>query len=356
MEILVTGGAGFIGSSLCSRLVSEGHCVTAIDNLNSYYDPRLKLERLAENGIFPSGEWPLTETTPLSGTYRAPVVVPDFPYGLEIKSQRTTGFRFIRMDITDLESLSSLFQNGNFECVVNLAAQAGVRHSIDNPFEYCNTNVSGFLNVLECCRRHATPHLVYASSSSIYGNNGKVPFSESEVNEVPESLYAATKRCDELLASTYSRLYDMSVTGLRFFTVYGPWGRPDMAPMLFSESILAGEPIKVFNNGDLARDFTYIDDIVEGIVRVACGKPRIGHRVYNIGRGQAENLLEFITLLERALGRESKKIMMPMQKGEVRITWADTTALQRDYGYSPSVSLSDGIVKFAEWVKGRHSV
>lgn len=311
MKILVTGAAGFIGFHLAGRLLSRGDEVVGVDNLNDYYPVALKEARLSR-------------------------LLPE------------KGFRFVKMDISDRTALPALFETEKFDAVVNLAAQAGVRYSIENPWAYVESNLVGFMNVLECCRHYPVKHLVYASSSSVYGDNGKVPFSEDDKVDNPVSLYAATKKSNELLASCYNHLYGIPATGLRFFTVYGPWGRPDMSPMLFASAILAGRPIKVFNNGKMMRDFTYIDDIVEGVVRVL-DNPSGAHRVYNIGCGSPAKLMDFISLIETSLGRTAEKIMMPMQAGDVTRTYADTTALERDFGYRPHIALPDGIAKFVEW-------
>lgn len=311
MKILLTGAAGFIGFHLAGRLLSRGDEVVGVDNLNDYYPVVLKEARLSR-----------------------------------LTSEK--GFRFVKMDISDREALPALFEAEKFDAVVNLAAQAGVRYSIENPWAYVESNLLGFMNVLECCRHYPVKNLVYASSSSVYGDNGKVPFSEDDKVDSPVSLYAATKKSNELLASCYNHLYNIPATGLRFFTVYGPWGRPDMSPMLFASAILEGRPIKVFNNGKMMRDFTYIDDIVEGVVRVL-DHPSGEHRVYNIGCGSPAKLLDFISLIETSIGRTAEKIMMPMQAGDVTRTYADTTKLERDFGYRPQVSLPEGIAKFVEW-------
>ena len=312
MKILITGAAGFIGFSLTRRLLERGDSVVGIDNLNDYYPVALKRARLAEI---------------------------DSP-----------AFRFIEMDIADRKALPELFSAEHFDCVVNLAAQAGVRYSIENPWAYVDSNLVGFANILECCRHYPVGHLVYASSSSVYGGNEKVPFSEDDKVDNPVSLYAATKKSNELMASCYSKLYGIKATGLRFFTVYGPWGRPDMSPMLFAKAISAGQPIKVFNNGDMMRDFTYIDDIVEGVVRVMEHAPA-SHEVYNIGCSNPVKLMDFISEIEDALGRKAEKLMLPMQPGDVYQTYADTSKLERDFGYRPGVSLHEGIGKFIEWYR-----
>ncbi len=313
MKILVTGAAGFIGFHLTQRLLGRGDSVVGVDNLNDYYPVALKRARLAEIGDRPR-------------------------------------FRFVEADIADRRALPELFAEEKFDAVVNLAAQAGVRYSIENPWAYVESNLVGFVNVLECCRRHPVKHLVYASSSSVYGGNEKTPFSEEDKVDSPVSLYAATKKSDELLASCYCSLYGIRATGLRFFTVYGPWGRPDMSPMLFASAISARRPIKVFNNGDMMRDFTYIDDIVEGVVRVLDRAPE-RHEVYNIGCGRPVKLTDFIGEMENAVGCPAEKIMLPMQPGDVYRTYADTSKLERDFDYKPGVTLHEGIAKFIEWYK-----
>lgn len=333
MKILVTGAAGFIGSSLMRELAMRGDEVVGIDNLNDYYDPRLKVARLAECGI--------TATA-------------DVAFGTVLPSSLWPRCRFVRMDIADHEAMSSLFTGTAFEVVVNLAAQAGVRYSIDNPYAYQHSNVDGFLCLLEQCRHHGVRHLVFASSSSVYGDCVNIPFSETEQVDKPVSLYAATKKADELMAYTYAHLYGLRVTGLRYFTVYGPWGRPDMAPMLFARSIVTGTEIKVFNGGHMGRDFTFIDDIVEGTLHVVdspnpFGPDETPYRIYNIGCGHPVELMTFIGELEAAFGREATKRFMPMQPGDVVLTYADTKRLREEMGYAPSVQLHDGIRRFADW-------
>ena len=310
MKVLVTGAAGFVGFHLVQRLLARGDEVVGLDNLSDYYSVALKEARLAR---IPAGR-----------------------------------FRFVRMDLADRTALPALFAAERFDAVVNLAAQAGVRYSVENPWAYVDSNVVGFLNVLECCRHCPVQHLVYASSSSVYGGNEKTPFSEEDRVDDPVSLYAATKKSDELMAGCYSRLYGIPATGLRLFTVYGPWGRPDMSPMLFASAILAGKPIKVFNHGDMLRDFTYVDDIVEGMVRVLDRRPA-AHTVYNIGCSNPVRLMDFISELERALGREAEKILLPMQPGDVYQTYADTSKLERELGYKPRVMLREGIDRFVAW-------
>ncbi|MBQ0063438.1 MAG: NAD-dependent epimerase [Prevotella sp.] len=317
MKILVTGAAGFIGMHLSRRLLEREDEVVGLDNLNDYYPTALKHARLKE--------------------------LEDYK-----------GFRFIKGDIADRDMLPKLFEREQFDAVMNLAAQAGVRYSIENPFAYVESNLVGFANILECCRHYPVRHLVYASSSSVYGGNTKTPFSEDDKVDAPVSLYAATKKANELMASCYSKLYGMSTTGLRFFTVYGPWGRPDMAPMLFAKAISNGEPIKVFNNGDMMRDFTYVADIVEGIIRVIDNPPmedgdRRRAEVYNIGCSNPVKLMDFINTIEETLGRKAEKMMLPMQKGDVYQTYADTTKLEQAMGYHPSTTLRDGIREFIAW-------
>ena len=312
MKVLVTGAAGFIGFHLVQRLLERGDEVVGIDNLNDYYPVVLKEARLAE---IDSARW-----------------------------------RFVKMDISDRTALPELFAAERFDAVVNLAAQAGVRYSIENPWAYVDSNLVGFVNILECCRHYPVQHLVYASSSSVYGGNEKTPFSEEDKVDHPVSLYAATKKSDELMASCYCKLYGIRATGLRFFTVYGPWGRPDMSPMLFASAISEGRPIKVFNHGDMMRDFTYIDDIIEGVVRVLDKAPAM-HEVYNIGCSNPVKLMDFISEIEGALGREAEKIFLPMQPGDVYQTYADTTKLEHDLGYKPHVTLHEGIAHFIAWYR-----
>lgn len=331
MKILVTGSAGFIGAATAKALLEEGHTVVGLDNLNSYYDPRLKLARLAEAGLTPEA------------------------HGLVAHSRTYPAYRFVRLDLTDDKAIDALFESERFDAVVHLAAQAGVRYSIENPKAYIESNIVGFMNILEACRHHPVAHLVYASSSSIYGANDRVPFSEGDPTDAPESLYAATKKSDELLAATYARLYALRATGLRFFTVYGPWGRPDMAPFIFMKAISEGKPLRVFNHGHMRRDFTYIDDIVEGILRVLHHAPEgeVPHRVYNIGHGSPVDLLRFIHIIEELTGRKAILHMEPMQKGDVPLTYADTSRLERDCGYRPKVDIVEGLTRFHEWYQLR---
>lgn len=322
MKILVTGTAGFIGFYTVKRLLERGDEVVGVDNINDYYDVNLKYDRLAETGIERKQiDW-----------YKF------------VQSDKYANYRFIRMNLEDRQAVQMLFANESFDKVISLAAQAGVRYSIQNPHAYVSSNVNGFLHLLEGCRHHRISHLVYASSSSVYGLNGKVPFSEHDSIAHPMSLYAATKKSNELMAHTYSSLYGIPTTGLRFFTVYGPWGRPDMSPFLFTDAILNNRPIKVFNNGDMLRDFTYVDDIVEGVIRVldhtATPNPDWSpitpdpatsiapYRIYNIGNSSPVKLMDFIKAIELACGHEAEKIFLPMQPGDVYQTNADTTLLQ----------------------------
>ena len=345
MKILLTGAAGFIGHHLALRLLADGHEVFGIDNLNDYYDPRLKYGRLAAAGI---DELKIA-------------------YGLVVTSEVWPAYRFARVDLTDYESLDAICAEERFDVICNLAAQAGVRYSIENPHAYGGSNLTGFLNILELSRRHEVSHLVYASSSSVYGMNAKMPFSTADPVDHPVSLYAASKKANELMAHSYSHLYGLPTTGLRFFTVYGPWGRPDMAYFLFTDAIMAGRPIKVFNNGEMKRDFTYINDIVEGVARVIYGggpgSAEVGadssstapYKVYNIGNGAPVDLLQFVEAIESALGRSAKKEYLPMQPGDVPATWADTSKLERDFGYKPSTPVEEGVRRFVEWYRDFYS-
>lgn len=338
MKILVTGAAGFIGSKLMYELAQRGDVVMGVDNINDYYDVRLKYGRLRECGIEYSNA--------------------EIPFGKEIRSSKFENCRFIRLAIDDKASLDELFQRENFDKVVNLAAQAGVRYSITNPYAYLQSNLVGFLNILEACRHFKTKHLIFASSSSVYGLNTKVPYNEMDKVDSPVSLYAASKKSNELMAHSYSKLYNLPVTGLRFFTVYGPWGRPDMSPMLFAKAISKGEPIKVFNNGDMIRDFTYIDDIVEGTIHVVDRTPlasecenNVAYKVYNIGCSHPIKLMDFISEIENAYGEPAKKEFLPMQPGDVYQTNADTSLLAKECGYKPHWSLHEGISLFMRWYK-----
>ncbi|QNK77841.1 NAD-dependent epimerase [Winogradskyella undariae] len=339
MKILVTGAAGFIGFYTSKILASKGHQVVGLDNLNDYYDVNLKYSRLIELGI-----------------NRNEAAV----FNVVCKS-KTQDFSFVRMNLEDREELPRLFKNEKFDIVCNLAAQAGVRYSIENPETYVDSNLVGFLNVLECCRNNKIKHLVYASSSSVYGMNKKIPFSTDDNVDHPISLYAATKKSNELMAHTYSHLFKVPTTGLRFFTVYGPWGRPDMAMFLFTDAIVNDRPIKVFNHGKMERDFTYINDIVEGVVRVIEKSPKERieanqyYKLYNIGNNNSVKLLDFIKEIELNLGKEAVKNMMEMQPGDVERTWADVDELIKDYNYSPNTSIKEGVKSFINWYKGYYN-
>ena len=338
MRVLVTGAAGFIGYHLCQRLLTDGHSVVGLDNCNDYYDVQLKLDRLAQLEAMPQAE----------------------------------RFRFCRLDLADASGLAALFAQENFSHVVNLAAQAGVRYSLENPASYVSSNLVGFANLLECCRHHRVEHLLFASSSSVYGMNTSRPYSTSHNVDHPISLYAATKKSNELMAHTYSHLYGLPCTGLRFFTVYGPWGRPDMALHLFTTAIVRGEPIRVFNAGKMRRDFTYIDDIIEGVVRLlpmpatadpgfdpAAPDPASSSapwRIYNIGNNQTVELGEFIATLEDSLGITAKKQMLPMQPGDVESTWADIAPLTAATGFTPATPLREGIARFVVWYKEYYKI
>jgi UDP-glucuronate 4-epimerase len=332
MKILVTGSAGFIGFYLVEKLTRSGFEVVGIDNINDYYNVNLKFDRLNEAGI----DQNLIQES-----------------GKLISSIKNPKYRFAKIDITDLPKMQELFKQEKFTHVINLAAQAGVRYSIENPHAYIQSNIVGFMNVLECCRHHKIKHLLYASSSSVYGANSKIPFSEEDRVDHPVSLYAATKKSNELMAHTYSHLYNLPTTGLRFFTVYGPWGRPDMAPMLFANAITKGKPIKVFNNGDMERDFTYIDDIVEGITKCVLALPNNTTKavIYNIGNSKPVKLMDFIICMEEQIGIKAKKNFMPMQNGDVKKTWAKTTELEKRVGYKPKVNLEEGVAHFINWFK-----
>lgn len=336
MRVLVTGAAGFIGFHLVNKLLSQGHSVVGLDSIDEYYDINLKYDRLAEVGI------PRTAVA----------------YNEITRSSTYENFLFIQLNLKDQEELNAVFDKHNFDVVVNLAAQAGVRYSLSNPMAYIDSNVLGFINILECCRNHEIKHLIYASSSSVYGMNNDVPFAESANTDHPVSLYAATKKSNELMAYTYSHLYKIPVTGLRFFTVYGPWGRPDMSPVLFANAIKTHQPIKVFNNGNLSRDFTYIDDIINGVYSVFSaplpsadepGKP--AYKIYNIGNNDPVELKKFISVLENAMGEQAIKEMYPMQPGDVYKTFANIDALSKSVDYQPTTSIEDGIEKFVAWYK-----
>ena len=333
-KILVTGAAGFIGYHLCEALIKQGHHVIGLDNINDYYDVNLKYARLHELGIEKESASVFSKISEsmIHGSH----------------------MQFIRLNLEDRNTLSKLFKTYQFDMVCNLAAQAGVRYSIENPEAYIDSNINGFLNVLECCRHHNVKRLVYASSSSVYGNTDKTPFEETANVDQPISLYAATKKSNELMAHTYSHLYNIETIGLRFFTVYGPWGRPEMAMFLFTDAILNNKPINVFNNGNLSRDFTYIDDIVEGVVNtlIKDSKNDSLYKLYNIGNGKPVQLLDFIEFLETELNISAIKKMLPMQAGDVHQTFANTTSLERDYNYKPQITIDKGIQEFVLWYKG----
>jgi len=336
MRILVTGAAGFIGYHLCRTLLDQGHEVVGLDNLNAYYDVNLKYARLRELGI---EQEDLVEGRALAGK---------------------KGFTFYYQDLTDAANLLGLFADRRPEVVVQLAAQAGVRHSIHHPQSFIDSNLTGFFNVLEACRRFPVRHLLYASSSSVYGANAKIPFSETDRTDQPLSLYGATKKAGEVLAHSYAELYGIPMTGLRFFTVYGPWGRPDMAYYKFAAHIVDGRSIDIYNNGDMSRDFTYVDDIIQGITALIDLPPQGVkgqlHRILNIGRSQPVNLMEFVELLEKHLGREARKHYLSMQPGDVPTTWADTGALSALTGYAPSTDLETGIRTFVGWFTRYHGL
>jgi UDP-glucuronate 4-epimerase len=333
MRILVTGCAGFIGMHVAQRLLADGHAVVGLDNLNAYYDPQLKQARL---------ECLVTQPQ----------------------------FEFHRLDLADRPGIEALFRDARIERVVHLAAQAGVRYSLHNPHAYTESNVTGFLNVLEGCRHAGCQHLVFASTSSVYGANRKLPFSVHDNTDHPVSLYAATKKANEVMAHTYSHLFGLPCTGLRFFTVYGPWGRPDMSLYLFTKAILEDRPIDVFNHGDMQRDFTYVDDIVEGVVRVLDRLPQgdatadmrdparstAPFRLYNIGNHSPVKLAQFIEVLESALGKKAQKRLLPMQPGDVYATYADVEDLHRDVGFAPRTPLEEGVRKFVAWYRDYHRI
>jgi UDP-glucuronate 4-epimerase len=329
MKILVTGAAGFIGFHTVMHFAEKGNWVVGIDNINNYYDVELKYARLAENGI----------KKELIKNHQS------------VQSTVSPNYSFIKADIQDKVFIDKLFANEHFDVVCHLAAQAGVRHSIDNPYAYINSNIIGFMNILEACRFYPVKHLVYASSSSVYGLNKKVPYSESDKADSPVSLYAATKKSNELMAHAYSKLYNIPTTGLRFFTVYGPWGRPDMAPYLFMNSIVNQIPINVFNNGNLSRDFTYIDDIIDGLSAIIDQAPtdEIPYKIYNIGGGKPVQLLDFIATIENVTGKTAIKRMVEMQPGDVFQTYADTTALEQELHYKPHISVREGISNLYNW-------
>src|SRR5690606_20139512 len=331
-KILVTGAAGFIGYHLCEKLLTQGYEVIGLDNINDYYDVNLKYARLKELGIS-------REESSEFHNY-----VSSSKYG--------DCFVFVRMNLEDRNELPKLFEKYSFESVVNLGAQAGVRYSIENPMAYVDSNVVGFVNILEACRHHNITKLLYASSSSVYGNSIDVPFSTEQSVDNPISLYAATKKSNELMAYTYSHLFGIQTIGLRFFTVYGPWGRPDMAMFLFTDAILNDRPIQVFNNGDLSRDFTYIDDIIKGIILIVEDQDQQEkYQLFNIGNSKPVRLLDFIEEIEKATGKVAQRVMLPMQPGDVNQTWADVEDLRKKYGYNPDFSVKEGVQHFVKWYK-----
>lgn len=343
MKVLVTGTAGFIGFHLANRLIQDGFEVTGLDSINDYYSVSLKLDRLRSAGI----------------------AADDIQYNTIYKSNTLPGYSFIQLKLEDKENLEALFKSQEFDIVVNLAAQAGVRYSLTNPATYIDSNIVGFANLLECCRHYKIKHFVYASSSSVYGLNETIPFETDQTVDHPISLYAATKKSNELMAHVYSHLYNLPTTGLRFFTVYGPWGRPDMAMYLFTDAIINDKPIQVFNNGEMERDFTYVDDIVDGVVRVInnipTGNPdwdgaapqastsKAPYQLYNIGNSKPVKLTDFIEAVEKKLNKKAEKIMMPMQPGDVHKTYADVSSLTKDTGYHPVTTIETGVGNFIDW-------
>ena len=343
MKILVTGAAGFIGSFTASRLAQRGDDVVGLDNINDYYDVNLKYGRLERDGIARGG----------------------IEMGRRVISAKYPSYQFIKMPIEDREGIGQLFREEKFDRVCHLAAQAGVRYSITHPYAYIRSNIEGFFNILESCRQHGIKRMVYASSSSVYGLNADYPFSIHDNVDHPISLYAATKKSNELMAHTYSHLYGIPTAGLRFFTVYGPWGRPDMALFIFTKSIIEGKPIDVFNHGEMKRDFTYVDDIVTGILKVLDSPTRKNplwdgkkpdpasspapYRIYNIGNNAPVRLMDFIEAIEKALGMEAEKRYLPLQPGDVKSTWADVGGLVKDFGYAPGVPIGEGVERFVRW-------
>lgn len=351
MHALITGTAGFIGFHVTNQLLGLGWQITGIDNINDYYDTRIKFDRLREAGIHED----------------------KILYGKPVVSQKYPGYSFLKLNLEDRKAIDMLFErHGPFDVVINLAAQAGVRYSLTNPHTYIESNIVGFLNLLENCRHHKAGHLVYASSSSVYGLNETIPFSENDSVDHPISLYAASKKSNELMAHTYSHLFGLPTTGLRFFTVYGPWGRPDMALFLFTKAIYEGQPINVFNHGNMERDFTYISDIADGVIRVAkspasplagwtgahpspAGSPA-PYRVYNIGNSRPVKLLHFIEAIEKYIGKKAVKNFMPMQPGDVPKTFADISRISNDLGYAPATPVEVGVAKFIDWYKDYYKV
>lgn len=333
MKILVTGAAGFIGFHTVKKLLQSGHEVLGFDNINTYYDTSLKYDRLNEIGI-----------------PRKKVIDNEY-----VTSSTFKAFRFIKMDLTQKAAIMDLFRYERFDTVIHLAAQAGVRYSIENPDAYIKSNIDGFFNILEACRHYPVKHLTYASSSSVYGNNKTIPFSVDHNVDKPISLYAATKKSNELMAHTYSHLFKIPTTGLRFFTVYGPWGRPDMAPSLFADAIINNRPLHIFNNGDMERDFTYIDDIVEGILKVNETPPKpidpetAPYLLHNIGNSNPIKLMDFITCIEKHVGAVAKKTFLPMQPGDVSTTYADISSIVKAVGYIPKINIETGVKHFVNW-------
>jgi UDP-glucuronate 4-epimerase len=330
-NVLITGSAGFIGYHTVLRLAADGCHITGVDNINSYYDPELKYARLEQCGV-------------------SKEEIEDFR---PVRSRSIPGYTFIKLDLKDREKTAELFNNNQFDLVINLAAQAGARYSFIDPYSYIDSNIEGFMNILEGCRNQHVRHLVYASSSSVYGNDAKQPSEESDFVDHPISLYAATKKANELMAHTYSIAYKLPVTGLRFFTVYGPWGRPDMAYFKFARAIEQGKPIEVFNHGKLERDFTYIDDIIDGLVKVTDLIPGGDnpYRLFNIGHSEPVNLLKFIEIIEENMGRKAVKVMKPMQPGDVFSTYASTDLLEKYAGYKPKTTIEEGLKRFIAWYR-----
>lgn len=339
MNILITGAAGFIGFHVCKQLVDLGHFVVGLDNLNNYYDVSLKLARIKELGI---EEEEAKKFNSITSSYIS-----------------NYSFKFIRISLEDKMSLSKLFKEESFDKVCNLAAQAGVRYSLENPDAYISSNILGFQNVLDCCKTHNVKHLVYASSSSVYGLNDSIPFKTTDNVDQPISIYAATKKSNELMAHTYSHLYGIKTTGLRFFTVYGPWGRPDMAMFLFTDAIIKGEPLKVFNYGNMERDFTFINDITKGVIQILEKKyeeSEILYKIYNIGNNNSVKLMDFIKEIEINLGLKARYEFLPMQEGDVEKTWANIDSLIKDYGYVPNTPVEKGISEFINWYKNYYKI
>jgi UDP-glucuronate 4-epimerase len=332
VKVLVTGIAGFIGFHVAKRLLSEGYYVVGIDNLNDYYEVQLKKDRLKELGVIESNQtW----------------------------ESSNSGLSFIKMDLQEKDALLNLFSENSFDYVIHLAAQAGVRYSLSEPQRYIDSNITGFLNILECCRLNPVKHLIFASSSSVYGSNTKIPFSESDRTDTPISMYAATKKANELMAHTYSHLFKVPCTGLRFFTVYGPWGRPDMAMYLFTSAIMKGEAIDIFNHGEMSRDFTYVDDVVESVLRLMLkpNKDAIpSMNIFNVGRNEPQRITEFISEIENQTNKKASKNFVALQPGDVVETYADSVSLFKYVHYQPTVSIKEGVSKFVQWFKSYYEV